>query len=212
MPKGTDPPIACSIEGCEKAVLARGWCASHYHRWKRHGDPLGGGRTRVIHSGTSAQRFWAKVDKKGPVPAHRPELGPCWVWKAALSPYGYAIYKWPGKPSGGAHRVAYELLVGPIPDGLTLDHLCHNGSGCEAGDDCPHRACVNPDHLEPVTIRVNLHRGQTNARKTHCPRGHEYTKDNTRIRTRRNGTQYRECRTCHRDRRREEERARHLAA
>lgn len=70
-----------------------------------------------------------------------------------------------------AHRVAYELLIGPIAAGLELDHLCRT------------HACVNPAHLEPVTGQVNLLRGvgfpATNAAKTHCPQGHEYTAENT---------------------------------
>lgn len=68
-----------------------------------------------------------------------------------------------------AHRVAYELLVGPIEDGMTLDHLCRN------------RCCVNPAHLEPVSSLENYERGLAarGGRKTHCPQGHEYTDENT---------------------------------
>ena len=70
-----------------------------------------------------------------------------------------------------AHRMIYELLVGPIPDGLEIDHLCRN------------RGCVNPGHMEPVTHRENLMRGDTvaaaNPAKTHCIRGHPYDDENT---------------------------------
>jgi hypothetical protein len=80
--------------------------------------------------------------------------------------------------------LVYELLVGPVGADLTLDHLCRN------------RACVNPDHLEPVTIAVNVLRGESpparNARKTHCPQGHEYTPDNTYY----NQKGWRACATC----------------
>lgn len=117
-------------------------------------------------------RFWENVDKSGE----------CWVWTAALDQDGYGTCRRGGTKR--AHRVAYEELVGPIPDGLVVDHLCRN------------RACVNPLHLEPVTNRVNLLRGDTaaarNAAKTHCPQGHEYTDANTQRKS--NGARI--CRTC----------------
>lgn len=86
-----------------------------------------------------------------------------------------------------AHRVMWELMVGPIPDGKVLDHLCRN------------RGCVNPAHLEVVTQGENVLRGigpvAVNARKTHCKNGHEFTEENTIIR--REG--WRGCRTCSRE-------------
>lgn len=86
-----------------------------------------------------------------------------------------------------AHRVAYEMLVGPIPDGMQLDHLCRN------------RCCVNPEHLEPVTCRENLMRGTghaaRNAAKTHCPQGHPYDDENTGFN--KSGGRY--CKTCNRE-------------
>lgn len=116
------------------------------------------------------ERFWLKVDKAGPVPEHNPSLGPCWLWTAAADSNGYGTFK-VGVKMVGAHRVAYELLVGPIPDGFHIDHLCRV------------RACVNPAHLEPVTSRENTLRGvgfsAVNARKTHCPQGHQFTPENT---------------------------------
>jgi hypothetical protein len=79
---------------------------------------------------------------------------------------------------GQAHRFAYELLVGPIPAGLTLDHLCLN------------KACVRPDHLEPVSLTVNIRRA--NARRTHCKRGHAFTPENTYL----DKIGARQCRKC----------------
>jgi hypothetical protein len=106
------------------------------------------------------QRIDAKTDRSGE----------CWLWTSSLNRYGYAEMKINGR-SRMAHRVAYELLVGPIPDGLQLDHLCRV------------RYCVNPAHLEPVTSAENTRRGEsfaaTNGSKTHCKRGHAFDDENT---------------------------------
>jgi hypothetical protein len=137
-------------------------------------------------------RFMAKVDMHGPVPAHRSDLGPCWVWTAFLNHLGYGRFSADvdGRRSQvQAHRWLYEQLLGPIPPGLEPDHLCRN------------RGCVNPAHLEPVTHTENMLRGQTvnaiNAAKTHCPRGHEYTPENTYIAPPGSRTK-RRCRICNR--------------
>ena len=119
--------------------------------------------------------------------------GECWRWTAAIDKHGYGRFSMGGRMRL-AHRMSYEGLVGPIPQGMDLDHLCRN------------RACVNPYHLEPVSRSVNLSRSPLMARgqnKTHCPRGHMYTPENTRITTQ--GA--RACRTCERARNREKSRA-----
>lgn len=102
------------------------------------------------------------------------------------------------------HRWSYEHFVGPIPDGLQIDHLCHGADDrCVAGYDCLHRRCVNPAHLEPVTARENSLRSTSlwaeNAAKRECRRGHPFTDDNTY--TTKRG--HRACRECHNDAERE---------
>lgn len=96
----------------------------------------------------------------------------CWIWQLRCMPTeGYGLIAVNSHPRM-AHRVSYETFVGPIPEGLQLDHLCRV------------RACVNPEHLEPVTARENVLRSPIaqaalNAAKTHCPWEHEYTPENT---------------------------------
>lgn len=117
----------------------------------------------------------------------------CWRWTGRRDWGGYGRFQHQ-RENRLAHRVAYELLVSPIPAGAVLDHTCHNGSGCAGGPKCPHRACVNPDHLEPVTLAVNSRRGKGHGSETHCPKGHPYSGENLYVR----GRGGRECRTCHR--------------
>jgi hypothetical protein len=142
--------------------------------------------------------FWSLVDKAGTVPTHRPDLGPCWSWLGEINrTTGYAMVRlFSGDRGTGAHRVAYELQVGPIAAGMTLDHLCH-GPECLLGRMCPHRSCVNPGHVEQVTRGANVLRGNgppaINAAKTHCPRGHRLADENLRIVQ---STGERRCRIC----------------
>ena len=107
----------------------------------------------------------------------------CWVWQAALSRHGYSWFSIKGSPKHG-HTVAYELFAGPVPSGLTLDHTCHNADeSCSGGPTCLHRRCVNPAHLELVTLAENKARGRSpaaiNARKDRCFRGHLFDDKNT---------------------------------
>lgn len=98
----------------------------------------------------------------------------CWLWQGGLTSKGYGRFSVGRHGNVVAHRFAYELLIGPIPDGLVIDHLCRN------------RACQNPAHMEPVTNQVNVLRGvgptAQLARRTHCTNGHEYTPANTYLR------------------------------
>jgi hypothetical protein len=142
---------------------------------------------------TPLDRFIGKVDKNGPIPECAPDLGPCWLWTGSVMPRGYGKVTI-AKRRLLAHRIAYEAFVGPIPEGLTLDHLCRV------------RRCVNPGHLEPVTVRENTLRSPVapaaiNARKTHCVHGHEFSPENTRVQFRRSDQgEHRICRACARAR------------
>lgn len=113
-------------------------------------------------------------------------FGDCWEWEGACYPSGYGHFR----VTGYAHRFAYQALVGAIPKGLVIDHLCRN------------RACVRPEHLECVPGEVNILRGvgapAQNARKTHCVRGHEFNSENTHYSRGKNGRTHRHCRVCRR--------------
>lgn len=118
-----------------------------------------------------------------------PETG-CWIWMRTMDiTTGYGRFYDMGKRRM-AHRAAFEAVRGPIPDGLTIDHLCRE------------RMCVNPDHLEPCTRGENTMRGRTisaaNLAKTHCKRGHEFTTDNTRFYGKHNNGRRRHCKECSR--------------
>ena len=116
----------------------------------------------------------------------------CWLWDSTDDGNGYGTITVDNRPLK-AHCVSYNLFVGPIPDGLQIDHKCRI------------RCCVNPDHLEPVTQRENILRGEgraaLNARKLSCNSGHEFTVENTMV-FHRSGRTYRACRECQRIRQR----------
>jgi hypothetical protein len=148
---------------------------------------------------SEAERFFDKVDKAGPVAENNPELGHCWLWTASATPNGYGRFVMSADPDGfhrhvPAHVWAYEHLVGPIPDGLVLDHFA-----------CDRRICCNPAHVRPTTHRENILRGTggsaRNARKTHCIRGHELTPENLYYNGRNGGRACRKCKAIRRARR-----------
>lgn len=168
-----EPARQCSVAGCERPVKTAGMCNMHYlRRWS--GRPLMA-PARIY--GDDERRFWSKVNK----------TETCWLWTGGRGGHGYGSFE--TRENGkrrtwGAHRWLYERVVGPVPDGLELDHLCRV------------RHCVRPDHLEAVTSRENVLRGvapsAVNARRTHCIHGHQFTADNIYVAKGR----WRQCRTC----------------
>lgn len=127
-----------------------------------------------VTSSSIESRFWGKVQF----------TMYCWEWTGAKTA-GYGTIAKPGGGTIGAHRWACGEFNGEVPDNYHVDHLCRNTS------------CVNPMHLEAVTPTVNKLRGVSphaeNARKTHCPKGHEYSEENTYTHP---STGYRQCRKC----------------
>ena len=146
----------------------------------------------------------------------------CWHFTGSLDGKGYGNLFHKGRMDK-AHKVSYSIHKGAVPKGLVLDHICHDPRWCDGGGTCPHRRCVNPDHLKPVTHKENMsaercchHFGKDNIpwagvassaenrkAKTHCRNGHEWTLENTQTRAcfaKGRKYEYRSCRQCNIDR------------
>ena len=138
----------CSIEDCEKPTLARGWCGAHYQRWRKHGDPLGGGE----RFDTPEEAFLARTEPL--------VWSSCIVWTGGTHSAGYGSLRVNGRMVY-AHRYAWEQINGPIPDGMFVDHACWE------------RSCVNTDHLRLATRAQNNSNisGARRGRKHDLPRG-----------------------------------------
>jgi hypothetical protein len=125
--------MTCKERACTALAYCREMCLRHYREALRAGERVYS--PRVI--GNIAERLWSKVTGG--------DYTECWIWTGSVNERGYGRLSIDGKPRR-VHRIAYELMVGEIPEGLELDHLCNR------------RACVNPWHLEPVTHAVNIAR------------------------------------------------------
>jgi len=177
----TKSRLYCIVPDCAGPYHARSLCSRHYVQWQR-------GKALPIpvpdaHPRTPEERFWEKVNKNGPLwnGTH------CWNWIASTIRAGYGQFKTNDRISmHRAHKWAYEQLVGPVPDGMELDHLCRR------------RSCVRPIHLETVTHLENVRRGRGNGSQTHCPQGHPYSLENTYVN--KSGRTYRRCKICIRKR------------
>lgn len=181
-------PVAkrkCWVDGCPDSAIKWGMCPSHQKRWEEEHPRI---RTKLHAS--NEERFWIFVEESSTATCSTwgSRLSGCKHWLSTLHDAGYGLFSL-ALPNGGrkmirAHRYAYQLKHGLIPNKMDLDHLCRV------------RTCVNTDHLEPVTGAVNTLRGEgfsaVNARKTHCPEGHPLTGKNLVFGTR--GS--RQCRTC----------------
>lgn len=169
----------CAADGCDNPPIARGFCRLDYHRERA------AGRLPVLVRPTPVERFWSHVEK----------TSTCWLWTGATTAGGYGQHGVNGAVLY-AHRVSYEMHIGPIPEGLHIDHLCRV------------RRCVNPMHLEAVTQAENTRRGMgsqvLSRRRGLCLRQHRMTPENTIIR-RATATRSEEhwCRECAQRRERE---------
>lgn len=126
---------SCEVPDCGRPMLAKGWCKPHYQRVSRTGSP-GPAQFYNPRKVSEQDRFWSKVTKSTD--------GSCWEWSAGKTTAGYGLHTLTKKTRVYAHRRAYELRFGEIPDGLVIDHTCWN------------KSCVNPSHLRAVPQSGNL--------------------------------------------------------
>lgn len=179
----------CELEDCGRKRHRRTYCRPHYERLMKYGQFTSPVRepidrtcaapdcTRVRNNEAYCKTHYVRLRDTGSFEP-RPKdatlwesvdvTGFCWLWNKKLNKDGYGTCSYEGS-AWRAHRLTYTLLVGPIPKGLVIDHLCRV------------RHCVNPDHLEPVTHEENHARAFTLSKRENCPQGHLYDADNTRI-------------------------------
>jgi hypothetical protein len=167
----------CKRTHCEEAVHADNLCFPHFEnlrKFRAHCDEIAKREIpQVIESDDFKDRFWAQVEK----------TDSCWLWTGSLNRAGYGQMYLPNGYYRTAHRLSWVMSGHSLVARLVLDHACHTRDrSCPAGR-CEHRRCVNPDHLEQVTQRINILRGRgssaSNDKKDRCKRGHEFDLLNT---------------------------------
>lgn len=167
----------CKVPGCTKEAGTRGLCTMHYSRNRR--EALGVARPERYQVVDPLAKILSNID-----------VGFCWEWNRKLNNRGYGVTN-VNKKRWYVHRLMWTLMVGPIPDGMEIDHMCRN------------RACCNPEHLDLVTGQVNTLRGvspaSSHAKRDECSYGHEYTAETMHV-----VRGARRCRIC--ERRRDKER------
>lgn len=221
----------CNIDGCTSPVRTRGLCRPHYRRLLDHGHPLG--KLYADH-GNHIAKMRSEAEHRFPARPTLPvafRIGQSthlitdvdwdrflskvtvsdegiWTWAPPLGTGGYGSLHIGGKhgPMAQAHRLAYTVLVGPIPAGMDLDHVRHNEAYklglCNGGKECQHRREVDPAYLVPRTREENWLLGAASSSgpllTDQCKWGHPLVGENMRIEVRRNGSEARICRACKR--------------
>lgn len=184
-----DMKTTCEFASCENSVKGLRLCENHLKKYRR-GTLDTTGLSLTPRKATSDEDRWEKYVNKS---------GDCWLWTGSKSGPGYGTIRIEGALMP-AHRWTYEQIVGPIPDGMDLDHTCHNNDEtCPGGDSCWHRACVNPSHLEPKTRASNLSAGNGPGGakwtpKTECVNGHDLSDPSNLAKPDKHGR--RVCRPC----------------
>jgi hypothetical protein len=209
------PRVTKTCKDCGKEFLTRtdarcGRCTRLHRLWQLSRCLCGatkkdGARMCVRCYRLDRQRTDADTAHKIINTAVRTEEG-CLIATFGYLLNGYRQVNIAGQTTTRAHRLIYEIHVGPIPDGALVDHTCHNRAladgSCLGGAECAHRACVEPSHLEAVTAQKNIQRERANriegrsARYDTCRRGHEFTPENTYVPPSRTGAHIRQCRAC----------------